>query len=307
MIKKMYFLLSAGIFLLSSCSQSADFMEPATIIPSNTNATPPPAPDDSTQINLFRMVPADFLGAGYYDLGLIMEDANLKTAFESVLFSPFQDSQLLNSSTNGMISISRLPDDSTEGMMSIVYVLYGDFADISLLALVQESEFEEAAFQEYQGFELMVEEQGESLNYAMTIMDMSIIVFGEESGVRAVIDTALGVKPSPLTDMGAALPQVLMASIFNNCPQYEDLGCTVVVVPGLALATGSEISILHIYAFENPDQAASALESIKIDLESGNITQTGSIKISGETVTQEGRYIIVEDLIPIGEIGILFE
>jgi hypothetical protein len=278
-------------------------METPTNVPSATITTH----TDSIQYNLLRLVPPDFLGAGYYDLGVIMEDPELKSAFEKILFNPFQDSQILGSSIDRIISFSKVPDDPPGAMMGIISILDGDFAEITLPDLIQENEYEVPILQDYQGYELMVDEQEDSIDYAMTIMDESTIVFGEESGVKAVLDTALGLNSSPLTDLGAVLPQVLMASVFNNCPQFEDLGCTMMVVPGLAQGTGPDISFLHVYEFEDLDLAASALDTIHNNAVSGNITQTGSIKVVGDNITQDGRYIIIEDLLPIEEIGDIFE
>ena len=336
MCNKLYLLIAASTLLLTNCSQTSDAVETPTIVPSSS-ITPQPAatatltiipsptssptltPEliptkaqtltsaDSIQINLFRLVPPDFLGAGYYHLGLIMEDPDLKSAFESMLIYPFKDSQILASSVDRMITFSLVPGDPTQATMSIVYILSGDFAEVTLPELMQENEIEDSVLQDYQGFELMVLEEGDPFIVAMTIMDDSTIVWGEESGVKAVLDTALGLKSTPLADLGAALPQVLWAGVFNNCPQYEDLGCTAMVVPGLAQGSNSDISLLHVYQFEDLDLAASALDTILTDVESGNITQTGSIKIVGDIITQDGRFIILEDLLPIEEIRDVFE
>lgn len=220
--------------------------------------------------------------------------------------SPFLGWQILGSSVDRMISFSNVPDDPTSVMTSIIYVLSGDFAEVTLPELMQENEIKDSVLQDYQGFELMVLEEGDPFNVAMTIMDVSTIVWGEETGVKAVLDTALGLKSTPLDDLGAALPKVLWAGVFNNCPQYEDLGCTAMVVPGLAQGSNSDISLLHVYQFEDLDLAASALDTILTDVESGNITQTGSIKIVGDVITQDGRFIILEDLLSIEEIRDVF-
>lgn len=336
MCNKWYLLIAASTLMLSSCSPKSDTVETPSIVPSATITTQPaatatltviPSPTsqpiltpepiptkaqtltsaDSIQINLFRLVPPDYLGAGYCNLGLIMEDPDLKSAFESIPnVCPFLGSQILGSSVDRMISFSKVPDDSTQVTMGIVYILYGDFAEITLPELIQENGLEDPILQDYQGFELMVEEQGEPFNSAAMIMDESTIVWGEETGVKAVLDTALGLKTSPLADLGAALPQVLVASVLNNCPKYENLGCTAVVLPGLAKVTSSDISLLQVYEFEDLDMAASALDTILTDAESGNI-QVGSIKIADDNITQDGRFIILEDLLPIEEIGDVFE
>jgi hypothetical protein len=221
--------------------------------------------------------------------------------------SPFLGWQILGSSVDRMISFSNVPDDPTSVMTSIIYVLSGDFAEVTLPELMQENEIENSVLQHYQGFELMVLEEGDPFNVAMTNMDESTIVWGEETGVKAVLDMALGLKSSPLADLGAILPQVLVASALNNCPQYEDLGCTAVVIQGLAQGTSSDLSLLQVYEFEDLDLAANALDIILTDAESGNITQAGRIKIGGDNVTQDGRFIVLEDLLPIEEIVGVFE
>jgi hypothetical protein len=307
MLRKIYPLLAAIILLLSSCDQAEGTREPIATDPPASNPTQAPAFEGSTQIRLFRLVPADFLGAGFYDLGLIMADPELDAAFEGIVFYPFQDSQLLGSGIDGMVSFSRPAGDFTGAAMSVVHIFYGDFADITLDQLALENEIDGAVFQDYQGFEMLVEEQADPFKTAISVLDEATMVFGEETGVKAVLDTARGSAPAPLADLGAALPPLLMASIFNRCPQYEELGCTAMVVPGLAQGTGDELSFLHVYQFEEPDQAASALEIISGDAGRGNLSQTGSIKISGENISQEGRYVIIEERIPPGEIGAIFE
>ena len=75
------------------------------------------------------------------------------------------------------------------------------------------------------------------------------------------------------------------------------------VVPGLALGTRADISLLYVYEFEDIDMAGSALDTIYENIESGTIAQTGSIKIVPDRITQEGEFIILEDLISVEDIG----
>lgn len=329
MSKKLYLLIAASMVLLFSCSHTDDTMESASIVPSETPAatatqvvnqspTVQPTltpelnptevqtltPADSIQISLFRLVPPDFLGAGYTNLGLIMEDPDLKSAFDSIpSVSPFLGSQISGSQVDRMISFSTVPEDPEQATIGVVYILSGDFAEATLPELVQESSLSDPILIEYQGFEMMIEEDGEPFNSAYLILDQSTIVFGEETGVKAVVDTALGLESAPLADFGAALPQVFFASVFNHCPQYENLGCTAMVVPGLALGTRADISLLYVYEFEDIDMAGSALDTIYENIESGTIAQTGSIKIVPDRITQEGEFIILEDLISVEDIG----
>lgn len=307
MLRKMHPLFAAIIILLSSCGQAVGTEPPVATEPPSSEPTQTPETVASLQSRLFGLVAPDFLGAGYYDLGLIMADPDLNSSFEAILFNPFQDSQLLGSSIDGMVSFSQPAGDSAGAAMSIVHIFYGDFADIELAQLLLESEMDGAVLQVYQGFEMMVEEQVDPFNTAVVMMDEATLVIGEETGVKSVLDTAQGLAPAPLADLGAALPQLLMASVFNRCPQYEDLGCSAMIVPGLVQGSGSLVSFLHVYQFEEPGQAASALEIITGDAESGMITQTGSIKISGENITQDGRYVIIEEVLPAGEISAIFE
>lgn len=306
MCQKWLLLVLVCTLALSSCSQTSSTLDAPAILPSATITPPPSVSADPIQANMFRLVPPNYLGAGYYDIGLVMGDPDLKSALESIFAYPFQDSQILGDRVDRMIGFSRVPDGATQGTIRFVYILNGDFEGVTLNELIQENELEDSVVQDYQGFQ-MVEVQEESVNFALAIMDESTILFGEVTGVEAVLDTTFSLDSSPLANLGAVLPPLLMASVFNNCPQYKDLGCTAMVVPGLTQGAGPEISLLHIYEFEDPESAASAMDTILSDVESGNTTQTGSIKILGEEVTQDGRYIILKDHLPVEKIGDLLE
>jgi hypothetical protein len=289
-----------------------------TDIPTGTHQpsqTPEPTPikeqvlpsGDSIQVNLFGLVPPDSLSVGYCDFQLIMEDPELKSAFEA---APDVCSSLFSipkGRVDQLISFGRKPDDSARVMMGIISILYGEFSDVTLPELVKGFEFDDLVLKEYQGFEYMVEEMGEPFNFAVMIMDESTIVFGEESGVLAVVDTALGLNSPHLVDMGAVLPPALTASVLSNCPKYEDLGCTGLVIHALAKGTNSDLLLLQVYQFEAPDLAANALDTIVADIESGTTIQFGSMKIKGDTITHEGRFIIIEDFLPFEDIGMVFE
>jgi len=95
--------------------------------------------------------------------------------------------------------------------------------------------------------------------------------------------------------------------VFNSCPQYEDLGCTAAVIQRLAQGTSSDLSLLQVYEFEDLDLVASDLDIILTDAESGNVTQTVRIKIGGDNVTQDGRFKVLEDLLPVEEIVGVFD
>jgi hypothetical protein len=336
MCNRWLLLIVAGALLLTSCNQANDITDTPTSthsatttkhptatatskdIPTSTSQptqTPEPTPakaqalppGESIRANLFGLVPPDSLSVGYCDFQQIREDPEIESAFEAV---PDVCSDLFSipeGRVDQLIAFGRKPDDSTRAMMGIIYILYGEFADVTLPELVQEFEFEDLILQESQGFEYMVEEQGEPFNSAVMIMNESTIVWGEESGILAVIDTALGLNSPPLGDLGAVLPHVLTASVLKNCPKYEDLGCTALVIHALAKGTGSDLLLLQVYQFEDPDSAANTLDTIITDIESGNSIQFGSMKIRGDSITQEGRFIIVEDFLPMEDIGKVFE
>jgi len=336
MCNKWSLLIMVGMLLLASCSQTIDttdtpagvptalsIKQPATtatlvvtptrtssstqtreLTPSNAQTLPPA---DSVQINLFRLVPPEFLGAGYCNLKQIMEEPDLRAAFEALPdVCPFLDSQILDS-VDGMITFSVVPADSTQIIFGTVFILYGDFTEVTMPELLQEFALEDPIPQDYHGFDLMVDEQGDPFNFATVIMDESTIVFGEETGVKAVLDTASGLKSPPLADLGATLPQVLFASVLNSCPKYENLGCTAVVIPGLAQGTRADLSLLQLYQFEDLDLAANAIDTILAEEQDGNTIQIGSINIVGDNITQDGRFIIVEGTLTIEEIGEVFK
>lgn len=336
MVNRWLLLMMAGTVLLASCSQAAEMTAipsgvPSTTTPKHPTATTAPTdlptsthqssqtpeptpikeqvlpPGDSIQVNLFGLVPPDSLSAGYCDFQLIMEDPEIKSAFEAAPdVCPFLFS-IPRGRVDQLISFGRKPDDSARVMMGILYILNGEFTDLTLSELVKEFEFEDLVLQEYQGFEYMVEEKGEPFNSAVMIMNESTIVFGEESGVLAVINTALGLNSPHLADLGAVLPPALTASVLSNCPKYEDLGCTGLVIHALAKGTSSDLLLLQVYQFEDPDLAANALDTIVSDIESGNTIQFGSMKMKGDTITNVGRFIIVEEFLPIEDIGMVFE
>jgi hypothetical protein len=328
--------MMAGALLLASCSQVAEVTKGPTGIPSVTitkqpsattvptdiptsthqpSQTPETTPTngqilssgDSIQVSLFSLVPPDSLSVGYCDFQRIMEDPALKSAFEATPDVCSSSFAIPNGRVDQLIAFGRKPDDSARVMMGIISILYGEFTDVTLPELVKEFEFEDMVLQEYQGFEYMVEEKGELFNSAVMIMNESIIVFGEESGVLAVINTALGLNSPHLADLGAVLPPTLTASVFIKCPRYEDLGCTGLVIHALAEGTSTDLLLLQVYQFEDPDLAANALDTIVADIESGNTIQFGSMKIKGDTITHEGRFIIVEEFLPIEDIGLVFE
>ncbi len=337
MDRRWILLMMAGMLLLIGCGQAAEETEIATSIPAATNTkqptattvptdiptstpqptqTPEPTPvkelafpsGDSIQANLFGLVPPDSLSAGYCDFQRIRDDPDLISALELVPeICPFSFSPIPGGRVDQLIAFGRKPDDPARVTMGIIYILHGEFPELTLPALVQDLELEDLVLQEYQGFEYMVEEQGDPFNFAWMIMDESTIVFGEESGVRAAIDSALGLNSPHLADLGAALPPVFTASVLKNCPKYEELGCTALVIHALTQGPSPDLSLLQVYQFEDPDLAANAFDTIKADIESGDTIQFGSMKIKGETITQEGRFIIVEDSLPVEDLGKVFE
>jgi len=259
MSKKCFLLIVGTLYLLSGCNPSMEAtvvpasLPSATFIASPTTTKNPteiptstsqpvqatetvqatePAPvnvqdlpaKDAIQASLFGLMPPDSLSAGYCDLQQIWEDPDMKSVFELVPdICPSDFSPIPGAKVDRLISFGRAPDETERVRMAIIYVLYGDFQDVTLAGLAQEPWFEDLVIQEYQGFEVLVEEQGEPFNSAVLILDESTIVFGEASGVMAVIDTFLGLNSPSLASLGAVLPSMLTASVLVNCPQYEDL------------------------------------------------------------------------------------
>jgi hypothetical protein len=336
MCKKWSFLIVAGTFLLTNCSQTIDTTDTPTGVPTSPSIkqpamtatlvdTPTPTPvstqtpelepsnaqtltsADPVQINLFRLVPPEFLGAGYSNNKQIMEDSELRAACDdSPDVCPFLGSQILEG-VDASIAFNVKSTNSSKTIFGIVYILYGDFTEVTMPELLQELQLGDPVPQDYQGFELMAEEQGDPFNFAVVIMDESTIVFGEETGVKAVLDTASGLKSPPLADLGAALPSVLYAAMLKSCPKYASLGCTAAVILGLAKETMADLSLLQLYQFEDLDLAANALDTILAEEDIGNTIQFGSITIASDTITQDGRFILKEGFLPIEEIGALFE
>lgn len=262
-------------------------------------------PAGPVQINLFRLVPSGFLGAGYCSNRAIRADPDLSAAFEASPDScPFLDSQNLD--IDGLMGASVSIEGAERVSMGIVYILSGDFAGLTLPELLQEMTLEDPVPQVYLDFDLMVAEGDEQPNFALTILDETTIVFGEENGVKAVLDTAISQEPGLLADLGTALPQVVYATVLRHCPQYEDLGCTAVVMAGLVQWIGTDLSLIKFYQFDDPKSAAKALESILAAGEAGRRIQFGSVDMIGDTVTQDERFILVEGFISVGEIEGLF-
>jgi hypothetical protein len=161
---------------------------------------------------LFGLVPPDALSAGYCNLQQIREDPDMNSAFESVPdVCPISFSPIPGGRVDRLISFGRAPDETERVRMAIIYVLYGAFQGVTLPGLAGEPWFEDLVLQEYQEFEVMVEEQGEPFNSAVLILDESTVVFGEASGVLAGLDTALGLNSPPLASLGGVLPPVLTA------------------------------------------------------------------------------------------------
>ncbi|MCH8094211.1 MAG: hypothetical protein IH953_06420 [Chloroflexi bacterium] len=74
------------------------------------------------------------------------------------------------------------------------------------------------------------------------------------------------------------------------------------------MAKGPEgtISTIQLYQFENAEMAANALPAIRTGQEEGK-SQFGSVKIVGDTFTQEGRFVKVEGVLPIEDLSRMFE
>lgn len=158
--------------------------------------------------------------------------------------------------------------------------------------------------QDYQGVEIIVIEVAQDLEYTSAFIDETTWVFGQEAGVKAVLDTAKGLTTPPLADLGAALPDVFFAMVGSMC-EYET--CTAKVMVGLAKGPEGTLSKIQLYQFENAEMAADALPAIRTQQEGGGIVSMGSVDIVGDTITQEGRFVKVEGALPMEDLSRMFE
>ncbi len=321
MNKKLRLAVITLTLLLANCSQSGasstsaptDALKPApTATPAPTQtptstSTPAPtsaAPDNLIQVGMFRLIPPGFLSAGYCDVKRVREDPELKSIFESVSSGCSLSGE--PDDVDVLMGVSMLPSaaGSSGITLPIATIRRGNF-DREAMAEQLREDFAGALLQDYQGVELTVIETEQGLRLASAFIDETTWVLGSEAVVKAVIDTAQGLTTPPLADMGAALPRVFWAAVLASC-DYEAEGCTASVFVGLAKGLEGTISTIQLYQFENAEMAVDALPAIKARQEEG-ISQFGSAKIVGDTITQEGRFVKVEGVLPIEDLSRMFE
>ncbi len=324
MSKKLHLTVITLTLLLANCSQpDASATSAPTDTPTPTTApTAIPAPTqtptstntpiptstalgNSVQVDMFRLIPPGFLSAGYCDMKRVREDPDLKSVFEAVsggcsLSGERDDVDALM----GVVLSPSLSADSSGITIFPVTIRRGNFDREAMTEELQE-DFAGASPQDYQGVELTVVEIEQGFELASAFIDETTWVLGPETGAKTVIDMAQGLTTPPLADMGAALPRVFWAAILARC-DYEAEGCTVSVFVGLAKGPEGTISTIQLYQFENAEMAADALPAIRTRQEEG-ISRFGSVRIVGDTITQEGRFVKVEGVLPIEDLSRMFE
>ena len=321
MSRKLLLIVRALTFLLANCTQSG---APSTSTPTDTltptpTATPAPtqpltptstptptfaAQDNSVQVGMFRLIPPGFLSAGYCDVKRVREDPELKSVFEVVSGGCSLSGE--RDDVDALMGISMLPSaaGSSGITLPIATIRRGNF-DREAMAQQLQEDFTGALLQDYQGVELTVIETEQGLRLASAFIDETTWVLGSDAVVKAVIDTAQDPTTPPLADMGAALPRVFWAAVLARC-DYEAEGCTASVFVGLAKGPQGAISTIQLYQFDNVEMATAALPTIRTRQEEG-ISQFGSVKIVGDTITQEGRFVKVEGVLPIEDLSRMFE
>jgi hypothetical protein len=163
-----------------------------------------------------------------------------------------------------------------------------------------------ATRQEYLGFQLVLTETDKGFRFASASIDEATTVFGEETGVKAILDLAKGQTEPPFADLGAALPPVFFATLRGEC-EGDAQGCTAKVDVGLAKGPEGTLSVIQLYQFENAERAADALPAIRTEQEQGGSFEAGSLTIVGDTITQEGRFVKVESTYPLEDLSRIFE
>ncbi len=311
----------------------------STTTPTATS-TPKPistASDTSVQVDMFRLVPSDFLSATYLDMKTIREDPDLKSVFEAgpngfplsgipedvdaSLTLVLQSSVSADSTgiTISAVTILRgnfdreaIPEDIPVDLAGILWaftiaaeqIRSGNFDSEVLPEYISEN-LAIVSFQDYQGVGITVIELGPDLEYTSAFIDEATWVFGQEEGVKAYLDSAKGLTTAPLADLGAALPHVFFAMLGSSC-EYET--CTAQVMVGLVKGPEGPISTFRLYQFENAEMAADTLPEIRKDQEDGlDKISMGSVDIIVDTITQEGRFVKLEGAFPIEDLSRMFE
>ena len=311
----------------------------ATQTPTSTSTPTPtsPAQDSPVQVDMFRLIPPGFVSAVYCDMKRIREDPDLKSVFEAVpngcpltgmpddvdasLSVVLRSSVAADSSgitisavtiRRGNFDMEAMPEDIPTDMTSVFWriiiaaeqIRSGNFDSEAMSEDILEV-LAGVSYQDYQGVEITVIEVAQDLEYASAFIDEATWVFGQESEVKAVLDTAKGLTTPLLADLGAALPHVFFAMVGSSC-EYE--ACTAQVLVGLAKAPEGTLSTFRLYQFENAEMAADALPAIRTQQEEGfGKISMGSVDIIGGTITQEERFVKEEGVLPMEDLSRMFE
>jgi hypothetical protein len=243
----------------------------------------------------------------------VREDPDLKSVFEAVsggcpLSGPYKIPDYVDASMAVVWPPSE--EAGSLGIIGVLTIYRVNFDREAMAEQPQDSDFAgdlpQVTPQDYLGVELSVSEAEEGFRVASASIDEATTVFGEETGVKAVLDIAKGLTTPPFADLGAALPHVFFAIVPGAC-NYEAQGCTAEVSVGLAKGPEGTISVIQLYQFENAEMAVDALPAIRTEQEEGGTTQVRSVRIVGDTITQEGRFVKVEGALPIEDLSRMFE
>lgn len=256
----------------------------------------------SPPADLFHLIPPDFTSASYFNYQYLREDPDLNLPDQATqnlcaaLASPEDLDEAL-----GVVLPSTITADSGISI-SAVGICRGNFDQE---AIMEQDLISVLSTQKYQGVQLSIFEFGE-IEMASSFLDETTWVLGiSEAGVKAVLDMAKSSEPAPHADLGAALSDSFIALMFAHC-QYE--GCEIRIVLSLEEGPEGSVSAVQLFQFENAEMAAEALPAITADHVEGEIfNQVGSIKISGDSARQEGRFIRVEGTLPLEDVPRLFE
>jgi hypothetical protein len=234
----------------------------------------------------------------------ILEDPDLKSVFEAVSGGCPLSGESDDVATMMGVSVMPSAAGSSGITIPIATIRRGSFDRESMAEQLQE-DFAGALIEDYQGIEVTVIETAQGLRLASAFVDEATWVLGSEEVVKAVIDTAQSLSPPPLAELGAALPRVFWAAAWARC-DFEAQGCTASVSVGLDKGPEGTISMIQLYQFENAEMAAAALPAIRTRQEE-EISTFGSVRIFGDTFSQEGRFIKVVGTLPVEDISRMFE
>lgn len=275
----------------------------STPIPTSTPALPFLDPASPLQIEMFSFIPSGFISASYCDMALIKEDPDLMMALESFTTNlAYGDSIEDIDAAAAFVVPATMKLDSSGVGISWTSIYRGNLDQDAIMNQVMSSG---ASTRDYRGVEITTKELESGFTVASAFLDETTWLENNEGGVMAVIDMVRDQTVPPLADLGATLPRVFFVMMYGFC-QYDY--CDTSVIISLAKRPDGTISAIQLYQFENAEMAADALPAIMVQQEAGEMIQNiGSLTISGDYVTQEGRYIMIEGTLPVEDIHRLFE